>query len=414
MRTNTIPTFIIIATLILAAMAPNFFAFKIRRSATYAPATFSIQPQSATLSTSQQFAVNLTSPDNAIHFAQTQISFDPQVIKLTTAPKPVGPLSKVISLTDLTTANATGKILAVFGLPVESLTTPPKGTIQTLNLIFTPVPKTTRTKTQITFDQSKTQVVNSSSYTLTSAVTSATITIKLPTPTPTATPTPKPSLTPPTPVPSTPTPAPAPTPVSTAVSTSTEGTYQSESAVIGGNAKFENSNAGYNGSGYVNFPDTGGTLEFQSVDGGAGGQATLKLRNSLGAVVSRTGRIQVNGEAWQNITFDPTGAWTNWVVKDLSVTLKSGSVNTIRLETTGQDLANIDELTVQISAIAPPPTPTVDPTPAPVTFSSCGGACIISGYSSGVCRSSLNSCTIRGESHLQSADYTCIDVCCCK
>jgi hypothetical protein len=65
----------------------------------------------------------------------------------------------------------------------------------------------------------------------------------------------------------------------------------------------------------------------------------------LGAGSSRTGQLTVNG-ASQNITFNPTGAWNTWVVQNVPVTLNSGTNNTIRLQSTGQDLANQDQLTV--------------------------------------------------------------------
>jgi rhamnogalacturonan endolyase len=143
--------------------------------------------------------------------------------------------------------------------------------------------------------------------------------------------------------------------------------YQAENAVYGGSAAPETTNSGYNGTGYINFPSSGGYLEFQNVNGGAGGAVTLKFRNALGASGSRTGRIQVNGGTWQNITFDPTGAWTTWTVKQVSVTLNSGSSNTIRLESTGQDLANIDELDLTVGGATSTPTRVATPTPTSTT-----------------------------------------------
>jgi rhamnogalacturonan endolyase len=124
--------------------------------------------------------------------------------------------------------------------------------------------------------------------------------------------------------------------------TSPAGPYPAENAIIAGNAVFESSNGGFNGTGYVNFPATGGFLEFGNVDGGAGVSRILRFRFALGVTASRTGRLTVNGVS-QNITFDPSGGWTTWVNKDVVVTLTSG-INTVRLESTGQDLANIDEL----------------------------------------------------------------------
>jgi len=134
------------------------------------------------------------------------------------------------------------------------------------------------------------------------------------------------------------------------------GTYPAESAVYAGGAVFESSNGGYNGSGYVNFPSTGGTLQFQNVNGGSGGSYTLRFRFALGATTSRTGTLTVNGST-QNITFDPTGAWTSWSTKDVVVNLNGGSSNTIQLASTGQDLANIDELTAIPGGVTPTNTP---------------------------------------------------------
>src|SRR6185295_6463871 len=88
---------------------------------------------------------------------------------------------------------------------------------------------------------------------------------------------------------------------------------------------------------------------------GSGGTTTLRLRYALGATTPRTGQLVVNG-ASQTITFNPTGAWTTWVTLDVAVSLASSSGNTVRLQSTGQDLANIDELSVG-GAVTPTPTP---------------------------------------------------------
>jgi rhamnogalacturonan endolyase len=96
----------------------------------------------------------------------------------------------------------------------------------------------------------------------------------------------------------------------------------------------------------INFPLTEGFLEFSNVDGGIGGTRTLRFRYALGVTTSRTGRLIVNGVS-QNLTFNPTGAWTTWSNLQVIVNLNSGTGNTVRLESTGQDLANIDDLQVQ-------------------------------------------------------------------
>ncbi len=121
---------------------------------------------------------------------------------------------------------------------------------------------------------------------------------------------------------------------------------QAESAVLGGGAALENTNAGFNGTGYVNFPTTGGLATFNSVNGGAGGAKTLTFRFANGSAAARTGAVVINGSS-QPITFGTTGAWTTWSNATVTTTLTSGATNTIQLQSNGQDLGNIDQLTVQ-------------------------------------------------------------------
>jgi rhamnogalacturonan endolyase len=137
----------------------------------------------------------------------------------------------------------------------------------------------------------------------------------------------------------TPTPTPTPTPPPGSI------TYQAESAQLGGGAFTETTNGGFNGTAYINFPSNGGFLQFNNVSGGSGGATTLRIRYALGVSGSRTGQLIING-ATQNITFNSTGAWTTWAVMTVNVNLISGSGNTIRFQSTGQDLANIDQIQV--------------------------------------------------------------------
>jgi rhamnogalacturonan endolyase len=138
---------------------------------------------------------------------------------------------------------------------------------------------------------------------------------------------------------------PTPNIILVGASSSPTGPYPGEDGFFGNGAVFENTNSGFNGMGYINFPATGGFLEFGNVEGGAGGSKTLRFRYALGTTAARTGRLILNGVS-QNITFNPTGAWTAWANLEVAVTLRSGATNTVRLESTGQDLGNIDELQV--------------------------------------------------------------------
>ncbi len=121
--------------------------------------------------------------------------------------------------------------------------------------------------------------------------------------------------------------------------------YQTEDGTVGGGTVLESTNGGFNGSGYVNNSLTGGFSQNTGVDGRGGGSKTLRIRFALGATAARTGQLVVNGTT-TNITFQPTGAWTTWQNQNVTVNLNNGTGNTIRFQTNGQDLANIDEIEV--------------------------------------------------------------------
>ena len=82
-------------------------------------------------------------------------------------------------------------------------------------------------------------------------------------------------------------------------------TFQAEQGMLGGGASVDSNHAGFTGTGFVNFPVDGGSLQFNGVDGGAGGSRTLTIRFANGSGSGRTGRLVVNGVG-QNITTPAT------------------------------------------------------------------------------------------------------------
>jgi len=123
------------------------------------------------------------------------------------------------------------------------------------------------------------------------------------------------------------------------------GTVQGENAIVGGGAAARTDRAGYRGMGFLNFPLTGGVAEFLRINGGAGGAKSITIRYANGNPTPRTGVLKVNGVA-QTMPFKPTGSWTNWASMSVVVNLAAGQDNTLRFESTGQGLGNIDELIV--------------------------------------------------------------------
>jgi len=122
-------------------------------------------------------------------------------------------------------------------------------------------------------------------------------------------------------------------------------TYPAEQASLSGGAALEAFNSGFHGTGYVNFPAGGGRIEFDNVAGGGGGPKMLTIRYALGKP-PRSGQLMVNG-LFKRITFPTTGAWTTWADLTTTINLQSGTNNTIVFKTDGDDLANIDEITVR-------------------------------------------------------------------
>ncbi|MBN1311572.1 MAG: cellulose binding domain-containing protein [Anaerolineae bacterium] len=176
-----------------------------------------------------------------------------------------------------------------------------------------------------------------------------------------------PTSVPPTSVPPTGVPPTSVPPTSVPPTTVPGGPYQAEDATLGGDVSVDSNHSGYYGSGFVNYPSSGGYVEYRNVDGGTGGSRTLRFRHALGATGARTGQLTVNGSN-QNITFQPTGSWDAWAVLDVAANLNAGTNNTIRLSSTGQDLANQDQMEV-LSGVTPttiPPT-SVPPTSIPPT-----------------------------------------------
>jgi len=125
----------------------------------------------------------------------------------------------------------------------------------------------------------------------------------------------------------------------------TADTYQAESGTIAGGITIDSNNTGFNGTGFANFPATGGTLTFSNVDGNGGGTKAMQIRYALGATASRTGTLTVNGTA-TSITFPVTGSWTTWNTLTVNITLNNNATNTIRFASTGTDLGNIDQIIV--------------------------------------------------------------------
>lgn len=115
---------------------------------------------------------------------------------------------------------------------------------------------------------------------------------------------------------------------------------EAEIGSIFGGATIRTSPGGYEGSGFVNPVSSNSGVQFSGINGGSGGSQTLDIRHSLRSG-SRTVNLIVNGIT-QTLTFTSTGSWSTWEIIRVPISLNSGSANTVRISSSGQDSANLD------------------------------------------------------------------------
>jgi hypothetical protein len=124
--------------------------------------------------------------------------------------------------------------------------------------------------------------------------------------------------------------------------------YEAENATQGGGNINEATNAGFIGTGYVNFTDNApnGFTAFQVIQNGT---KTLTFRYANGGAVNRPCNITVNGTSVGTVAFAPTGSFTTYRTVTLPVNL--GAANGFRevrvTSTTPAGGPNLDQLTVQ-------------------------------------------------------------------
>ncbi|MGS2648268.1 rhamnogalacturonan lyase family protein [Streptosporangium sp. G12] len=133
--------------------------------------------------------------------------------------------------------------------------------------------------------------------------------------------------------------------------------YEAESAPATCAGLIESNHAGFSGSGFCNADNAAGAAAQFTVTAPAAGTATINIRYANGGTSNRPADVLVNGTvAHTGSAFDPTGAWTTWITKTLTVSLNAGD-NTIRLNpTTAGGLANIDYLETDQGGPNPNPT----------------------------------------------------------
>ncbi len=127
-------------------------------------------------------------------------------------------------------------------------------------------------------------------------------------------------------------------------------TYEAEYGTIDG-ADTENKNGGFSGEGYVNFTTVTGSSVTILVYTAIAGERQLQISFTNGSGISRTLSVAVNDNLQHaSVAFAATPDWTSWQIKEITVTLQTGT-NTITLATNSdQDGPNIDKISFDPSS----------------------------------------------------------------
>jgi uncharacterized protein YjdB len=138
--------------------------------------------------------------------------------------------------------------------------------------------------------------------------------------------------------------------------------YQAENYTSQSGNSVLTSFGGYTGSGYVDFGSEGAWLEWNNIKGDSSGTVDLIFRYANGSIVNRQCAISVNGITVGNMSFAPTGTWSDWNTQAVTVNLISGN-NTVRLTVNtisggpNLDYVNVSSITkVPVTGVSVLPT----------------------------------------------------------
>ncbi len=122
-------------------------------------------------------------------------------------------------------------------------------------------------------------------------------------------------------------------------------TFQAESGIVD-NAILESTNAGFKGTGYINF-GTGTSSVKVPVYVAANGEykATFSYANGSGS--ARSLSISTDAGTNEEMSFEATGAWTTYLTKELSVQLKKGASYITFSIVGGNDGPNLDQIVLE-------------------------------------------------------------------
>jgi hypothetical protein len=121
-------------------------------------------------------------------------------------------------------------------------------------------------------------------------------------------------------------------------------TFQAEDGSVVG-ASISHSNAGYTGSGYVDFNHVSGDSVSWTVTLAEEAQYIFDIRYANGGSTGRPLNLEIGNEPAFQLPFSPTGSWGKWGLTGASLRLAAGTYR-ITLSSIGFNGPNIDALIV--------------------------------------------------------------------
>lgn len=120
--------------------------------------------------------------------------------------------------------------------------------------------------------------------------------------------------------------------------------YEAEQATIS-RGRIDSDHAGFSGTGFVDYDNVSGSFVQWTVTAPSAGKFTLRIGYANASTSLRPMDVLVNGSlVADELSFTPTGSWTVWQARTLTVTLVKGT-NTIRaVATSSAGGPNVDYL----------------------------------------------------------------------
>jgi hypothetical protein len=120
-------------------------------------------------------------------------------------------------------------------------------------------------------------------------------------------------------------------------------TFQAEAAFDIEEGVVETIHAGFTGTGYVNIDNFTGTFIWHVINSPASAPVSLRLRYANGTGVARPIQVSVNGSGEALIPGAPTGSWSTWATRTVTVNLLAGNNDVFLMSVSSDGMPNIDK-----------------------------------------------------------------------